>query len=44
MAAINLDKNIEPICLLCMGYATSDSKPSNMHFTKKDLKDIVRYV
>ena len=40
----NLDKNIEPICLLCMGYATSDSKPSNMHFTKKDLKDIVRYV
>ena len=34
--------NIKPICLLAIGYATDDSKPSPMHYEKKALADLVK--
>ena len=39
----NLDENIEPICLIPLGYKTDDCKPSPMHNTRKDLSEIVEY-
>ncbi len=40
----NIPDNIEPICLLFLGYKTSDCKPSHLHNTRKDLKEIVEYL
>ena len=39
----NLGENIEPICLIPLGYKTDDCKPSPMHNTRKDLSEIVEY-
>ena len=39
----NLDANIEPICLIPLGYKTDDCKPSPMHNTRKELSKIVEY-
>ena len=39
----NLSANIEPICLIPLGYKTDDCKPSPMHKTRKDLLEIVEY-
>ncbi len=39
----NLDANIEPICLIPLGYKTDDCKPSHLHNTRKDLSEIVEY-
>ncbi len=39
----NLDENIEPICLIPLGYKTDDCKPSHLHNTRKDLSEIVEY-
>ncbi len=39
----NLEENIEPICLIPLGYKTDDCKPSPMHNKRKDLSEIVEY-
>ncbi len=39
----NLDANIEPICLIPLGYKTDDCIPSPMHKIRKDLSEIVEY-
>ncbi len=39
----NFDANIEPICLIPLGYKTDDCKPSHMHNDRKDLSEIVEY-
>ena len=39
----NLGANIEPICLIPLGYKTDDCKPSPMHNTRKDLSEIVEF-
>ncbi len=39
----NLEENIEPICLIPLGYKTDDCKPSPMHDKRKDLSEIVEY-
>ena len=38
-----IPSNIEPVCLLPLGYRSDDSKPSDMHYMRKNLKDIVIY-
>ena len=40
----NLNDNIEPICLLPIGYKTDDYLESPMHNVRKELKEMVRYV
>ncbi len=39
----NLEENIEPICLIPLGYKTDDCKPSPMHNKRKNLSEIVVY-
>lgn len=40
----NLNDNIEPICLLPIGYKTDDYLESPMHNVRKELEEMVRYV
>lgn len=40
----NLDDNIEPICLLPLGYQTDDYPGNPNHNIRKDLKEIVEYL
>jgi len=40
----NIDDNIVLINILVLGYASDDSKPHTFHNTKKDIKDIVKYL
>lgn len=40
----NLDGNIEPICLLPIGYKTDSYQESPMHNVRKQLEETVRYV
>lgn len=39
----DLKDNIEPICLIPLGYKADDFKPSPMHSKRKDLSEIVEY-
>ncbi len=39
----DLDSNVEPICLIPLGYKTSDCIPSPMHSKRKNISDIVFY-
>ncbi len=39
----NLKANIEPICLIPLGYKTDDFEPSVMHNKRKDLSEVVEY-
>lgn len=39
----SLEENIEPICLIPLGYKTEDYKPSMNHSKRKDLSEIVEY-
>lgn len=38
-----IPSNIEPICLMPIGYRTDDCTPSPLHSMRKDLKEIVEY-
>ncbi len=40
----NLDDNIEPICLIPLGYKADDFNGNPLHNQRKDLKDIVEFV
>lgn len=37
-------ENIKPICLLAIGYASEDSKPTPRHYEKKPLDELVKYL
>lgn len=39
----SLPLNIQPICLLAIGYPHEDSMPSDRHYQKKDLQELVEY-
>ena len=39
----DIPDNIEPICLMPLGYRTDDYLPSPLHSMRKDLKEIVEY-
>jgi len=38
-----LEENIQPICLLALGYPREDSKPSHHHNEKKPLSELIEY-
>lgn len=40
----NLSENIKPICLLALGYPSDDSNPSQSHFQKKPLEELIKYL
>ena len=40
----NIPENIVPIALLPMGYPKEGTKPSETHFERKDLKEMVEYL
>mgnify|MGYP003290049976 CR=1 FL=1 len=40
----SLPENIKPICLLAIGYATDDSKPSPRHYVKLPLDELIKYL
>ena len=42
--AMGLPDNEKPVALLPMGYPSEDSKPSNMHHSRKDLEQTVTYL
>lgn len=37
---LDIPSNIEPVCLLTVGYEAKDSKPSDRHFQNKDVKEV----
>lgn len=39
----DIPDNIEPICLMPIGYKTDDCTPSPLHSMRKDLNEIVEY-
>ena len=39
----NLDRNIEPICLIPIGYVADDYNGNPMHNVRKNIEDIVEY-
>lgn len=40
----NLSEEIEPICLIPLGYKEDDVSPSPMHYKRKELNEIVEYI
>ena len=40
----NLEKNIEPICLIPLGYRTDDYKENPTHNIRKNINEIVKYI
>ena len=40
----NLEENIEPVCLIPIGYKEDKVVPSPMHTTKKSLEEMVEYI
>ena len=40
----NIPENMAPISLLPIGYPKEGVKPSKLHFTKNDIKDMVEYL
>ena len=40
----NIPENMVPISLLPIGYPKEGVKPSKLHFTKNDIKDMVEYL
>ena len=40
----NIPENIVPIALLPMGYPKEGTKPSETHFERKDLKEMIEYL
>ena len=39
----NLDNNIEPVCLIPLGYVADDYNGNPMHNIRKNIKEIVEY-
>lgn len=40
----NLKDNIEPICLIPIGYKADDYKGNPLHNQRKELKDIIEFI
>ena len=40
----NLPENVEPLCLLTLGYPAADSVPSDRHSSRKPLSETVEYL
>ena len=40
----NLPDNIQPICLLTLGYPSEEAVPSDRHFSRKAMDEIVTYL
>jgi nitroreductase len=40
----NLGENIEPICLIPIGYKTDDCPTNPQHDIRKDLSELVTYI
>ncbi len=40
---LNIPEEVEPVCLILLGYKEDDYQPSPMHYKRKDLKEIVTY-
>lgn len=40
----NLPSNIEPVCLMPLGYRTDDYKASPLHYNRKPLEETVEYI
>ena len=40
----NIPENIIPIALLPIGYPKEGTKPSKLHFKRKDIKEMVEYL
>lgn len=40
----NLPENIEPYCIMPMGYATEETKPNPRHFDRKSLEETVKFL
>ena len=40
----NLEDNVEPICLIPLGYRTDDYKGNPMHDKRKELTETVKFV
>lgn len=41
--AFNIPENIEPICILPLGYPSKDSKANPKHFQRKDISETTTY-
>ena len=41
---LNLADNIYPECLIYLGYPDADSKPSERHYQRRNIKEIVNYL
>lgn len=39
----DIPQNIEPVCIIPLGYKSDDCTPSPMHLKRKNLQDIVEY-
>ena len=40
----NIPENMVPVALLPLGYPKEGTKPSETHYQRKDIKDIVEYL
>lgn len=40
----NLDNNIEPICIINLGYKTDDCEENPLHKQRKNIDEIVKYI
>ena len=40
----NLSENVEPVCILNLGYKNEDVIPSPMHKSRKNINELVKYV
>lgn len=39
----NVPDELEPVCILPLGYPSEDAKPSERHFQRKDISEVVFY-
>lgn len=40
----NLDDNMEPVCIINLGYKTSDCPENPLHNQRKNINEIVKYI
>lgn len=41
---LNLDDNIEPVCIINLGYRTDDCPENSMHNQRKNINEMVKYI
>ena len=40
----DLENNLEPVCIINLGYKTDDCPENPMHYQRKNLSEIVEYI